>query len=229
MTDFDRILVPLNNLDFIDYKINGVKVRIILEDYHQRLTRKCLHACSLSRMNLPSVDLIHSKELAGVLLNSTQAEIVSYPTSIELDVTSNQVRTIDNIKNQDQGHLQWSDVNTGHPVTSLNWLQFADKMPFSPNQLDSIVLIDSRWVGKSVSRDDFFSQLKIIQLQISSNTCQHLQKPKFSCFYDPTSYNADLIDRRINEIKKRECSLRIFCKNEKNETYKRKSRNRFYL
>ena len=102
-------------------------------------------------------------------------------------------------------------------------------MPFSPNQLDSIVLIDSRWIEKSVSRDDLFSQLKIIQLQISSNTCQHLNKPKFSCFYDPTSYNADLIDRRINEIKKRECSLRIFCKNEKNETYKRECKTRFYL
>ena len=104
MTDFDRILVPLNNLDFIDYEIKGVKVRIILEEYHQRLTRKCLYACSSSRMNLPSVDLIHSKELAGILLNSTQAEIVSYPTSVELDVTSNQVTTSDKMKTQDRGY-----------------------------------------------------------------------------------------------------------------------------
>ena len=102
MASFTRILVPLKTSDFKDCKINGLKVRIILEDYHQRFTRKCLHACTFLRMNLPSVDMINSKELAGVLLNSTQAKIVSYPTSIELDVTSNKVTTTDSMKNKNQ-------------------------------------------------------------------------------------------------------------------------------
>ena len=102
MATFTRVLVPLKTSDFKDYKINGVKVRIILEEYHQRFNRKCLHACSSSRMNLPSVDMINSKELASLLLNSTPAKIVSYPTSIELDVTSNKVTTTDSMKNKNQ-------------------------------------------------------------------------------------------------------------------------------
>ena len=199
MATFTRVLVPLKTSDFKDYKINGVKVRIILEEYHQRFNRKCLHACSSSRMNLPSVDMINSKELASLLLNSTSAKIVSYPTSIELDVTSNKVTTTDKVKNKTSGHSQWLDVNTGHPVANINWLQFADQMPLSPNELDTIVLVDGRLVDKSVFVDDFFTRVKIMQISISSNTCQHLQKPVFSCFHDPTSHKAHLIDRRINE------------------------------
>ena len=51
-------------------------------------------------MNLPSVDMMNSKALASLLLNSTQAKVVSYPTSIELDVTTNKVTTSDSEKNK---------------------------------------------------------------------------------------------------------------------------------
>ena len=232
MLNTDRILMPLNTSDFIDHEIEGVKVRIILEEYHQRFTRKCLYACSSSRMNLPSVAMMNSKELASLLLNSTQAKVVSYPTSIELDVTTNKVTTSDSEKKQANEHLQWLDVNTGRSVDSINWLQFADKMPFSPDLLDTIVLTsfagDQKYSTfglpkpRAAFEDNFVTQIEVIQLQVSSHTCQLIQKPVFSCFHDPTSYNARLIARQIDQIKNRECSLRVFCRNEKNETYKRK-------
>ena len=229
MKTFPRVLVPLRASDFKDYEINGVKVRIILEEYHQRFTRKCFHACSSSRMNLPSVDMINSKELANLLLSSIPAKIVSYPTSIELDVTSNKVTVLLVVwKNKTRGHLQWLDVNTGHSVANINWLQFADKMPFSPNDLDTIIMVESGLVGKSSFVGDFINERNVMQIPISSNTCEDLKKPVFSCFHDPTLRKAHLIDVRINEIKKRECSLRVFCKNKDNETYKRKYRTRFH-
>ena len=105
MENFDRFLAPLHISDFTDHEIEGVKVRIILEKYHQRFTRKCLYACSTSKMKLPSVDMIDSKELAVLLLNSTRAKIVNYPTSIELDVTTNKVTASDNKTSKNYEYL----------------------------------------------------------------------------------------------------------------------------
>ena len=233
MENFDRFLVPLHISDFTDHEIEGVKVRIILEKYHQRFTRKCLYACSTSKMNLPSVDMIDSKELAVLLLNSTRAKIVNYPTSIELDVTTNKVTASDNETSKIYEYLQWLDTNTGRTVKSINWLQFADYMPFSPNPLDTIVLApfadrqnySYQNPARTVFVDNSFGQLKALELQISSNTCQWLRKPMFSCFYDSTSYNAEILARQLDQISNRQCSLRVFCKNDQNESYRRKHEN----
>ena len=40
---------------------------------------------------LPSIEMINSKELTGLLLNSTSTNIVRYPTSIEYDFGSHKV------------------------------------------------------------------------------------------------------------------------------------------